>query len=232
MDLLITPETAIPITGGISLLLLSRIVGGIYFPIFGLGACLFGIVAFSYNLIFNLGKIINRAEIILKNENDRKHQLEINDLYKTLSQDFDSRDDEALANLRVIYGSFKSDIENGKIGPVSESIIEPIHRIYDSIVHQLRRRYEISEIAKKVTGQTQKNLLQQCENLMVGIEQSLEVITKAIVEIRIMGVDFKQEELSNLCRTLELQLEATRATEQRLNEVMGDDYSYYENYQS
>lgn len=227
LDLMITPSTIIPFAGGVSLLLLSEMLGG-FAAFLGVVGVLVGIGAFLTGLVFNLDKTYQKVLIDIKTEEAAKRKYVLDDLDRRLTR---KRDQTALRDMRGIYDSFMEDLQAGKISnSVSSGMLTQIDAIFNACVEQLERQLVIVETSRKVSDDVRRKLLEQRDNIVTEVEKSVEDLAKVINEVRALRIKAERGELDVLRRRLDSQLQAAKATEQFVSGLGQEDLSRFSEY--
>lgn len=219
LDLFVTPITVLPMTIGISLLMLSTILGSGW-GFIGFCCCLLGIGGLVTNFLFNLRNICDRAIMQLMEKKTKDRNTALDELDVKLSSDRDPRDQTALRNLRGIYDCLMEDLRNGKIdAAVPSSMFDQIESIFDGCVVQLERQHEIWQTSRKVTGHLKNGLLKQKDSILDEVELSVKSLAEVVDEVRALGLKSHTGELSKLQQRLNSQLVAAKATDQLSTEL-------------
>lgn len=222
LDLLITPVTVIPFLGGVSLLLLSEILGGLS-AFLGFAGIVIAFGAFLTNLTFNLPKISKRA---LKNWHDqqvKQRERELDNLDRRLQKTDDDRDESALRNLRTLYNSFGKDVSGGKISEhVPPAMLQSVDDIFKVCIQKLERSYEIHRTAGTMNGKLRRDLAKQRDTIIEEVETSVAELADVISEVRALKFKNETNELKQLSDRLSSQLEIAKATEEGMADLMGD----------
>lgn len=216
IELFCHPSVVVPAAFGISMLMLSAIIGS-GAAVWGIAFLLLGVGLFFTNMIFNLDSIAKRT---LKNIQERVKAIrdaELDKLDRLLFKTKGTRDQDILRNLRVLYDGFKSDLENGNLTTrIPPEMLQLIDDIFDTCITKLRATYALYTSAKKTTGDLHEKLMEQREEAMGEIELSMEKLSDTIHEVRLLGLKAEKAELRGLRDRLETQLEVAKATEQAL----------------
>lgn len=230
LDLLVTPGTVIPGTIGVSLLLLSEMLGGMA-AFVGFCCLLASIGACLTNLVFNMDKISKKALKEWQEAQAKQRESKLDELDAKLVRDRDPRDQTALRNLRTIYKSFVDDLQSGKLAAsVSSAMMTQIDEIFNTCVQQLERQYEIWETSMKVSGDLRIKLLTQRDEIVVEVEKSVASLADVVNEVRALKINTKKGELDKLQQRLNTQLEAAKATEQFVAGLDADDMTRFAEY--
>lgn len=230
LDTLVTPGTIIPGTLGLSLLLLSEMLGGMA-AFVGFCCVLGSIGACLTNLVFNMDKISKRALKEWQEAQAKQRDSKLDELDSKLVRDRDPRDQTALRNLRTIYRSFVEDLQAGKLAAsVSSAMMAQIDEIFNACVQQLERQYEIWETAMKVSGDLRDKLLRQRDEIIAEVEKSVANLSDVVNEVRALKINTKKGELEQLQQRLNTQLEAAKATEQFVAGLDSNDLSRFAEY--
>lgn len=230
LDTIVTPFTMIPVVVGVSLLLLSEMLGAMA-GFIGVCACLFGLAAFLTNITLNLPNISKRAVQQLVESEKRQRNRNLDALDAKLLLDTDTRDQDALRNLRIIYDSFANDLEAGVIGTVPRDLLTQIETIFDTVVDQLNRQHEVWRTSRHITGDLKKRLATQRDEMIKEIEGTVANLAGVINEVRALGLKIEKSGLSKLQSRLNMQLEVAKATSERLASLeQPDDLSRFDEY--
>ena len=232
LDLCVTPGTVIPTALGVSLLMLSVVLGsGAAF--IGFLCCLVGFGALLTNFVFRLGSVSQQAAKEWQKQQQRKRDKELDDLDSKLARTKETKDEIALRNLRALYTSFCKDYEAGRLArSIPPLMLQTIDEIFESCVHQLVRTVELYEQARQVQGDLKKELRRDRAELLKGVEGLVEELAHAINEVRALKVKATKGELQSLQRRLASQRQVARATEERVMELdhLGEDPDKYSEY--
>lgn len=216
LDLCVTPGTVIPTALGGSLLLLSVAMGGTV-AFLGFVCLLFGFGALLTNFVFNLGRISKKAAKEWQQKQQQKRDRDLDALDRKLESTRETADEEALRNLRALYGSFCGDFENGKVShTVPPTMLGQIDELFEQCIYHLTRSFEIFEQSKQVTGNLRKGLLKQRKELIDEVERSVETLAEVINEVRAMRIQTQKGQLGRLQRKLTGQLSVAKATEEQV----------------
>lgn len=232
LDLCVTPGTTIPTAIGVSLLLLSVVFGGTA-AFVGLLCVLAGFGALITNFVFNLEGVSQNAAKSWHKQQQKNKDSELDRLDLQLQDTRETRDENALRNLRALYTGFCKDFESGKIArTVPASMLGQIDEIFQSCIHQLSRSYEIWEQCRRVTGSLKKGLEKQRKQILADVEESVEVLAQVINEIAALRMEKKRGELTRLQKRLSSQLSVAKATEEQVRSLdnLGEDPEQYEEY--
>jgi len=221
LDLCVTPGTVIPTAIGVSLLLLSVVLGG-GAAFLGFLSCLVGFGALLTNWVFNLEKVSKNAAKEWNRIQQVKKDRELNRLDRCLQDTRETKDEVSLRNLRALYTAFCQDFQDGKISKtIPPLMLGQIDEIFESCIHQLSRSYEIWSQAQMVQGDLRKGLLDQRRQMLEDVEQSVAMLAEAINEVRALRLKSKRSELQRLQRKLASQLSVAKAVEEQVAELEG-----------
>lgn len=222
LDVCVTPATVIPFAAGLSLLMLSVVLGAGW-GFFGFCLCLVGIGFVVTNFIFNYEGVTKRAIEQLRAEKKAEKDRYLDELDAKLASDRDPRDQEALRNLRQLYDSFAEDVKEGRVSVAAcSSIHRQVEEIFEKCVSQLSRQHEVWLMSRKVTGDIRAGLMQQKSIILDEVEASVENLANVMGEVRALGLKAQSSELGKLKERLNNQLAAAKAVEQLSAETAGD----------
>jgi len=224
LDVLVTPWTVIPGGVGLSLLMLSLILGG-YVGFIGFCSCLVSVGALIWNFVFNFENIQKRAardwaESLSKKKNERLDALD-----RKLVKNRDPRDQTALRDLRVMYDEFQKDIAGGKISRnVTASMLAQVDQIFDVCVHELDQAYNIwRTMNNKISDSLRDQLNKQREEMILAVQESVGNMALVINEIRSIRQQSNADELRTLGQKLTRHLETAKRVEERISKVVLED---------
>ena len=221
LDLCVTPGTVIPTAIGVSLLLLSVVLGGSA-AFVGFLSCLVGFGALLTTWVSNLERVSKKAEKEWIRMQQAKKDRELDRLDKNLQDTRETKDEVALRNLRALYRSFCQDFQDGKIAKtVPPVMLGQIDEIFESCIHQLSRSYEVWLQAGMVQGDLKKGLLSQRRQMLDDVEETVTMLAEAINEVRALRLKTKRSELQRLQKKLASQLSVAKAVEERVAELEG-----------
>jgi hypothetical protein len=232
LDLFVTPTTVVPTTIGVSLLMLSAVLGG-YTAFAGFLGVLVGFGALLTNLIFNLGRITSRAAKRWHQQQAQKKEAELDELDAKLVQTRDARDQTALRNLRALYRAFCDDVRERKISKnVPATMFTVIEELFKTCINKLERSFDIWTVSQTVTHDIQARLRKQRDDLVTDVEGSVAHLAETIGEVRALTFKTEKAELQQLKRKMVSQLEVAKATEERLASLDQDtDWSRFAEYE-
>lgn len=224
LDVLVTPYTVIPGAVGLSLLMLSLIMGGTV-GFIGFCSCLFGLGALIYNFVFNFENISKRAarDWAMKLKKDKNERLDALD--RKLVKDRDPRDQTALRDLRVMYDDFQKDIEGGKISrSVTSEMLSQVDQIFDACVHQLEQAFNIwRTMNNQISDNLRQQLQTQREEIISAVQESVGNMALVINEIRSVRHKSDANELKVLGRKLASHLETAKRVEERVSKFGSEE---------
>lgn len=232
LDLCVTPGTTIPTAIGVSLLLLSVVFGSTA-AFVGFLCVLVGFGILLNNFVFNLEGVCQKAAKTWHKQQQAQKDSELDRLDRQLQDTHETKDENALRNLRALYTGFCKDFESGKIArTVPSSMLGQIDEIFQSCIHQLSRSYEIWEQCGQVTGSLKKGLEKQRKQMLADVDESVEVLAQVINEIAALRMETKRGELTSLQKRLSSQLSVAKATEKQVRSLdnLGEDPKQYEEY--
>lgn len=221
LDLFVTPSTMITVVGGTSLILLSEMLGA-RAAILGFGMFVVGVGIALTNVLFNVGKVTERAMRALRAEQARKRNETLDALDTRLNgkrRGQVPRDVAALRNLRSLYVSFMEDVEKKKIANAfTSSMLAEIDELFNACVAQLERQQDFYETALKVSGDIQASLMKQRETVISEVEAAVTSLSDIIAEARALRLKTGTGQVSSLQATLTQKLEVAKGVEARMAE--------------
>lgn len=230
LDVFVTPGTVLPVTGGLTLILLSLMFGaGLGF--FGFCLVVLGVGLAGTNLLFGLEKITKQAVEQLERTRQEDRNRRLDELDGRLTQDDDPRDQTALRNLRTLYDSFTADFRSGKVSVTAgASIHQHIEDLYQQCVAQLEQQHDLWLTSRKVTGQAKADLLKLRSDLIAEVEKSVSAMGEVMSEVRALGAKAQKSDLGAVQQRLRIQLDAAKEADELVRAGRGD-LSRYAEYQ-
>ena len=224
LDVLVTPYTVIPGAVGLSLLMLSLILGGTV-GFLGFCSCLFGLGALIYNFVFNFDNIRKRAARDWATKLKKEKNEKLDALDRKLVKNRDPRDQTALRDLRVMYDEFQKDIESGKISrAVTAEMLSQVDQIFDACVHELDQAYNIwRTMNNKISDTLREQLSSQREEIIEAVQESVANMALVINEIRSVRHQTDANELKVLGRKLASHLETAKRVEERVSKFGSEE---------
>lgn len=221
LDLFVTPSTMITVVGGTSLILLSEILGA-RAAILGFGMFVVGVGMALTNVLFNIGKVTERAMRTLRAEQAKKRNEALDALDTRLNgkrRGQVPKDVAALRNLRTLYVSFMDDVEKKKIATAfTSSMLAEIDQLFNACVSQLERQQDFYETALKSSGDIQTSLMSQRETIIIEVEEAVRSLSDIIAEARALRLKTGTGQVSGLQATLTQKLEVAKGVEARMAE--------------
>lgn len=218
IDLFVTPSTIIPWALGGTLLMLTEVVGPVC-GFLGFVSCLLGFGSLVTNYVFNLESISKRALKNWQEQQKKQRDRVLDELDKKLAKTPETNDEIALRNLRALYDTFYSDLQEGKIPNVPQSVFTQIDQLFDQCTAQLGRSFEMWEAAKKVRGPLQKKLNDQRLQIIHDVEESVNTLAGVISDVGALKVQNGRSQLKDLQRKLSTQLEIAKAVDKRMGQL-------------
>jgi len=214
-------------------MLLSVVFGGTA-AFVGFLCLLAGFGALMTNFVFRLEGVSQNAAKTWHKQQQRNKDSELDRLDRQLQDTRETKDENALRNLRALYTGFCTDFESGKIArTVPTTMLGQIDEIFQSCIHQLSRSYEIWEQCQRVTGSLKKGLDKQRKQMLAEVEESVEVLAQVINEVTALRMETKRGELTRLQKRLSSQLSVAKATEEQvrsLDNLGEEDPEQYDEY--
>lgn len=224
LDLFASPSTILPVVFGATSLLLSWGLGGFAWLSF-LGACgIIGGVGFCLTrLIFNLDKITERAYEYFINEQNaerqqtRKQSLKV--LKSKLLLDNDDRTEVQFTALGHLYKRFQKEVSNSTLNIDSGLIMEKVEELFDACMSQLETSYNLYVTSSKLSGSSKKPIVEQRENILKEIDESIALLGKTISEFQSLSTNRNGQDLSRLREELDRSMEVAKIAEERMSEI-------------
>jgi hypothetical protein len=226
LDLFASPSTVLPIAGGLSAWMLSWAVSGnLWLNFGGLVGVLGGLGMLATRLIFGLEKMTERAFTYLNEQQRQEQETALDALGEQLRKDKDPRTQTYLRNLRELYGSFQSDIEQGKMTGQARGVLGNVDKLFRAAVKHLEHSYHLWETAGRVSGNAKQALLDERDHVIQEVKATIEHLGRTIEQFHSFRVRESESELVKLREELEETMQVARRAEERVA-ALGEKKDY------
>lgn len=224
LDTVVTPTTVISLGAGLTLLMLSLILGG-YTALLGFTSCLVGVGALIWNFLFNFENIKRKAAQEWAAQAKEEHGRRLDALDAKLVKTRDGRDQTALRDLRVMYSDLQKELETGRINRnVSPEMLAQVDDIFEACVHQLENSYSLWETTRKgISEGLRRQLQEQRDAIIIAVQESVANMAVTINEIRAIRNQTDVRELQALSVKLSRQLDTAKRIEEQFSSLNSDD---------
>lgn len=182
----------------------------------GAGLCL-------TRLIFNLDKITERAYEYFINEQNAERQQARKQSLKTLKSklllDNDDRTEVQFTELGHLYKRFQKEVSNSTLNIDSGLIMEKVEELFDACMSQLETSYNLYVTSSKLSGSSKKPIVEQRENILKEIDESIALLGKTISEFQGLSTNRNGQDLSRLREELDRSMEVAKIAEERMSEI-------------
>lgn len=233
IDLIVSPQSVVPITAGASLMMFSWAFGlGAFWSFAGFVSIIAGIGAIANNFIFNLDKVNKKAVEALIKQKEQAQESELDELDSLLVEAKGvepDRDQTYLRDLRSLYADYLQDTKDGKISdftPIETS--EQIKNLFDTCVSSLKKSSDLWVRAVGSKGQRKKEFLAEREEVIEDVGQGVEQLAQAIKVIRSLGKKPTKTALDKMRQQLNDSLEIAQRTKERMSAFDMDVAREYE----
>ena len=227
LDLFASPETLLPIVGGLTALLASWAMGGNAWLTFGgLAGVLGGVGMFASRVIFGLEKLTNRAYQYVVQQQQTRQVESLQALHKKLQKDQDQRTHRLLQQLWELYKGLQKDIRAGKISLAAHDVLDSVDRMFHVCVDYLDRSYELWRTAQRLEGNSRRQLLEQREELVAEVAQATEYLSTKVQQLNEVTNQRNKSELAQLRAELDESIRVARLAEERTAELGNTDRGY------
>jgi len=230
--MLFSTSVVLPLTGGVSFLLLSWATESNGCAFLGFLGLLSGFGSFVTNLCFNWSKheqmLVAQAEqekaeadnlrrkAILAGRRERERKLDLLD--EKLLRDRDPRDQTLLRTLRKLYSQFERDLDDRKFGDVvTAEIVQQVDKLFQECVTSLEQSFRHWEMSRSLDGETRDNILSERTRILDDVDKSVQMMDKSMTDIRTMSLQTReQRSMDSLREELDRSLEVARVTEEQM----------------
>jgi hypothetical protein len=221
-EIFLAPSVILPLVAGSTSWLLSWGVGGnAWLNLAGLVCCVGGVGWMATRWIFQVESITQQAMEDLKIAEMEKENAEIEQLARLLLGDHDHRTEDYVILLRASKKRF----DEARLKPNNSARFFEVHNrieeLFHAAVNQLRRTYHLYELARDVSPETRKTILQQREDILNEIKESIDHAESAVSQLTALLDRDRNVDLSSLRDELDTSLRVARKTEERLKEMEG-----------
>jgi hypothetical protein len=160
---------------------------------------------------------------VLKEEEEAKilaHDKELDVLYEKLVKTRGTRDEEALATLRLVYKTFASDIKAGKYtNVVSPVIMRQMDEMFKHCVELLASSYDLWEDAGHATEGNKAKILADRKIVLNKVDVTIERFNEMTADIRSASISESSNILEKLAQTIQTKLEVTQAANEEVRAI-------------
>lgn len=232
MELLAKPATVVPFTIGVSLLMLSPVLGAGW-GLLGFISCLGGAGMMGTNYVWNGNTIASKVIEDIQKEDKAARDVRLDALDTVLASNREPRDQSALRNMRTLYDDFMDDLKAGRINAAGAApMLDKIEAIFTCCVSRLERQHQLWLTSCKVNGEVKTKLIKQRDDILDEVEKSVEGMASFMSDIRALGLKATSGELKELSSQLSQQLEIAKATDEAMREIEGGDMARFAEYQN
>ena len=228
LDLFASPETLLPLVGGLTALLAAWAMPGSqeWLAMGGVAGVLGGLGLFASRLVFGLENLTNRAyEYVIQRQQRTKNEA-LKRLHQRLSSDRDPRTQRLLEELWHLYRGLERDIKDGKITVAAHDVLDGVDRLFHMCTEYLDRSFKMLQQAQRLQGESRDSLLQQREELIGEVEHSVAFLEKKILQLHTTATERDKSELSALRVELDETIRAAKRAEERAAELGRDVKPY------
>ena len=223
-DLLSSPWTLWPVTGGLSAMLMGWGVGlGNEWVFAGMAGVLAGVGALATRWIFRSDDIMKEVFQQMQGEELQQQQNKLDDLDRRLQADNDPRTEKCLRLLRKMYSQFKSEKDwTGQLtAQASLDISQQVDTLFQACTASLERSLELWHAASKMlTQQTKNQVLQSREQLLDEVQTSIQQLALTIDNVHALAIQQNDtRNLAQLREELNQSLEVARKVGERMKNM-------------
>jgi hypothetical protein len=228
LDLFASPGTLLPIVGGLTALLAAWALPGSqeWLSLGGVAGLLGGIGLFASRLVFGLEKMTDRAYEYVVEKKQRRQVESLTNLHAKLESDQDPRTHRLLEELWTLYRTLEKDIKDGKIAVAAHEVLDGVDRLFHVCTGYLDQSFELLVQAGQMRGGAKDLLLQQREELILEVGQSVKFLEDKVTQLRITATQKDKSELSSLRAELDETIRVAKRAEERTSQLGNEPKPY------
>lgn len=220
LEIFASPETLLPVAGGITALMLSWAVGGNNAMNFaGLAGILGGAGMMATRLILGLERITQQAYDHVVRRQRRQQEESLERLHQRLLTDQDPRTQKCLTDLRQLVARLKVKVDNDNVNSAAFSVIEGVDQLFNSCVAQLEHSVDLWETARTMQGSSREAMLHQRDELVREICETVDHLAQSVEKFHAVTTHKNRSELARLRRELDQSMQVAREVERRTDEL-------------
>lgn len=221
-EIFLAPSVVLPLVAGATSWLLSWGAGGnSWLNLAGLVSTVGGLGWMATRWIFQVESITEQVMEDMRSQEIEKQNIELDQLAQLLLKDRDHRTEDYLILLRAIKGRFDEARMKSKSSVRFLEVPERVDELFQATIGQLRRTYQLYELSRDISPDTRKSILQQRENVLNEIKESIDHLETAVSHFTTMLERNQPGDLSALRDELDTSLRVAQRTEERLKEMEG-----------
>ncbi len=228
LDLFASPETLLPIVGGLTAMLAAWAMPGSqeWLSMGGVAGILGGMGLFATRLVFGLEKLTNRAYEYVVERQQRKQTETLEKLHKKLQSDQDPRTHRLLEELWALYHTLETDVKDGTITFAAHEVLEGVDRLFHVCTGYLDRSYQLLVQAGKLRGGAKKSLMDQREELIKEVGYSVKFLEDKVHQLQTTVIQKDKTELSSLRAELDETIRVAKRADERTYELGNEPKPY------
>lgn len=220
LDVFASPGTLLPIAGGLTAWIASWAIGGNAAMNFaGVAGVLTGVGVLATRLILQLDKITQKAYEHTLEKQRHEQEAALEHLRERLVRDRDPRTQNCLEELRLLYARLKEKVDKGHVNAAAFGVIEGVDRIFHTCIAQLEHSVELWETAKQMRGSARDELLQQREQLVLEICETVDHLGKSVEKFHAVTTNKNRSELARLRSELDQSMQVARDVARRTEQL-------------
>lgn len=231
-ELIANPETVIPLVGGLSLIILSEILGRTA-ALAGMTGFLFGIGVLATRFLFKLDEVANYAASQIKKEEKDLFMKELTNLCLSASKTklqsprntTANRISEVSDKLNSVYEAFSNERDGVSNEP---DIVLQTDEMFHVALSNMKKAIAMFVSSKKIAGNTKTKINKQIGKIVDEIDQSIDKMVEVTGELASIKINGTTGDLEQLRQTLSIQLAASKRVEEIMNTNDLSRFSEYE----
>jgi hypothetical protein len=225
LNLLGHPLTLGPALAGLSALLVAwgGEMGTGWLTFLGMSGVLASAGSLATQYLLRSDQLVRRAYESLEAEAAAAKERELDELYRRLKQDKDSRDEKLLRQLREVYQRFRGDTT--WVTRISQQsaveITNKVEKLFSGCIITLQRSLELADAARKMTTKDGRRSTEEArERLLEEVAQSVRQMAQTIDGVLAMGIQEQSTaDLARIRQELDESLNVARRVEERMQTI-------------
>lgn len=186
----------------------------IFYVFGGFTGVLVGFGIMATKLIFNIEGLTEKAFEEWKKKVEEEFEAKLDALEKQLEETDGVKDESLLRELRTLFKTYKTSVQEGKIKNNLE-ISEKLSSLFNACVQKLTESYELWKSSKTFSGEIKKETLKARDSIIKDVAASTSYFAKTLHELFIIKKD-ESKDLAELRKELDNSVEVAKKTEERL----------------
>jgi len=193
-----------------------------------IGGAAFGLGMLVQRLIIGSDKIAHKAQREIEDEENKAREAVLDELEKKLKSTEGTKDEEALRDLRTLFGAFNKDYSWRKNLNITSTndLLSTIDQIFAQCISSLDQTWNLYDLAKKAASdKIRKALLEKRKSIIQEVQESINHLNETLCAVQELNSSNNQEvKLSRLSQELNDQLAIAKRVKERMDDLGLNSY--------